>query len=340
MAMTTAGRTDGALGPRRAWALLLVLTTAFMLSQAFRTTAAIMAAPLAAEFGLSADALGLFAAAFHFAFGALQLLMGVGIDLHGLRRTVLVAFPLAIAGSVLCANAPGFGWLLLGQALIGIGSAPTFLVCTVFIARHFPAERFAALSGAAIGIGGVGMLLTGTPMAWLIDTVSWRAGFWALGGAGVLAWLAIARWVHEPMQPAAMAAAPRESMAEAWRGVATILRLPHTIGIVLMGLVSYASFVALRGLWLGPMLIDRHGFTLVESGNVALAMSAVSLVGAPLFGRLDPGPARRRRWIVVASLASAVMFATLALSRSASLDVLVSIAFGLVSGYMVLQCPT
>ena len=33
--------------------------------------------------------------------GAMQLFVGIGIDLHGVRRTVLTGFPLAIAGAAL-----------------------------------------------------------------------------------------------------------------------------------------------------------------------------------------------------------------------------------------------
>ena len=60
---------------RTAWFMLIALTTGFSMSQAFRTAAAIMAPPLAAEFALTPQQLGLFAAAFHFSFGALQLFM-------------------------------------------------------------------------------------------------------------------------------------------------------------------------------------------------------------------------------------------------------------------------
>ena len=139
--------------------MLFALVSAFALSQAFRSVAAIMATPLQADFGLDAKALGLFAGVFHFAFGAMQLFMGIGIDLHGVRRTVLTAFPVAIAGSVLSALAGSYSMLVLGQVLIGVGCAPAFLVCTVFIARHFPASRFAAVSGLTLGLGGIGMLL-------------------------------------------------------------------------------------------------------------------------------------------------------------------------------------
>jgi MFS family permease len=58
-----------------------------------------------------------------------------------------------------------------------VGCAPAFLACTVFIARHFPASRFAFLSGVGMGVGGLGLLLTGTPLAWLVQQWGWRSGF-------------------------------------------------------------------------------------------------------------------------------------------------------------------
>ncbi len=320
---------------RSLWVMLFALTTAFALSQAWRTVAAIMAAPLQADFHLSAQALGLFAAAFHFAFGAMQLVMGIGIDLHGVRRTLLAAFPLAIVGSVLSALAGSYGLLVFGQVLIGIGCAPAFLVCTVFIARHFPAGRFAAISGLTLGLGGIGMLLTGTPLAWLIQATSWRVGFAVLGGMAALAWGLIFWLVHEPTRAASTA--PKESVGEAIGKFGALFLLPHTLGIVLLAGVGYASFLALRGLWLGPLLMQRHGFSLVQSGNVALVMSVASLFGPPLFGRLDPGPAHRRRWIVGFTLLLAGLFAALALTHQALIDVAGPVLIGLLSGYMVLQ---
>ena len=326
---------------RPIWAMLFALTTAFALSQAYRTVATIMAAPLQADFYLSAQALGLFAGAFHFAFGAMQLFMGIGIDLHGVRRTVLTAFPLAIAGSALSALATNYPMLVAGQVLIGIGCAPAFLSCTVFIARHLPADRFTAISGLTLGLGGIGMLLTGTPLAWLIEVTSWRMGFWLLGALAVLAWGLVYALVHEPAPHQALAAVEqlrqRETLSQALVKFGALFLLPHTLGIVLLAAVCYASFISLRGLWLGPLLMERHGFSLVQSGHAALAMSVASLIGPPLFGRFDPGPKHRRRWIIGFTALLAALFTSLALVPNSAVDIGIAIAIGLLSGYMVLQ---
>ena len=325
---------------RSLWVMLFALTTAFTLSQAYRTVGAIMAAPLQNDFHLSAQALGVFAGAFHFAFGAMQLFMGIGIDLHGVRRTVLTAFPVAIAGSLLSALSQSYGLLVFGQVLIGIGCAPAFLACTVFIARHFPPQRFSAVAGITLGLSGVGMLLTGTPLAWLIEATSWRMGFVVLGSMGALAWLLIWRLVHEPetaASPTNQLNQPKESVREAIGKFGALFLLPHTWGIVLLASVGYASFISLRGLWLGPLLMERHGFSLVQSGNVAIAMSIASQISAPLFGRLDPGPLHRRRWLVGFTLLMATLFAVFAFTHNPWVDVAGPVAIGLLSGYLVLQ---
>lgn len=317
--------------------MLFALTTAFTLSQAYRTVGAIMAAPLQADFHINAQALGIFAGAFHFAFGAMQLFMGIGIDLHGVRRTVLTAFPIAIAGSLLSAVSHSYGLLVFGQVLIGIGCAPAFLVCTVFIARHFPPQRFAAVAGIVMGVSGVGMLLTGTPLAWLIQATSWRMGFVVLGGMGALAWLLIWRLVYEPAPLTAPGLRAQESAREAVAKFGALFLLPHTWGIVLLASVGYASFISLRGLWLGPLLMQRHDFSLVQSGNVAIVMSLASQISAPLFGRFDPGPLHRRRWLVGFTVLMAALFAVFAFTHNPVIDVVGPVSIGLLSGYIVLQ---
>lgn len=319
---------------RTAWLMLLVLISGFAMSQAFRTAAAVMAPPLQQAFGLTPQQLGLFAGAFHFAFGALQLFMGMGIDVYGTRRTVLAVFPLTIVGALVTATSDTYAGLIAGQVLTGIGCAPAFLACTVFIARRFPSGHYASVNGAALGIGSVGLLLTGTPLAWVIDSFSWRAGYFAMAACAVAAWLAILLLVKEELP---MRSADRPRVLDALRGYGELFRLPHTLGVIGLALFTYASFLSLRGLWLGPLLIDRYGFSLVQSGNVALAVSVVGMLAPPIFGRLDPGDATRRAWITGYTLACAAIFTLMAFRLPAAAEVALSIAIGFLSGYMVMQ---
>ena len=321
---------------RQLWVMLLALLSGFALSQAFRTITAILAQGLQQDFGISASSLGAFAGLFGLSFGVAQLLMGIGMDLYGLRRTVLCAFPLAALGAGLSAAAPSYGWLMLGQLMIGVGCSPAFLACTIFIARHFPAERFAFFSGVSMGIGGLGLLFTGTPLAWVVEVGGWRSGFALLSGLCALSWLLIFWRVHEPRSALGMPG-ERESWGQAFVRMAELLTLPHTWGMVVLGMSCYAAFLSLRGLWLGPLLMDRHGFSLVNSGHVALMVSLISLFSPAMFGRLDPGVLARRRWLAHLSLGMASLFVLLAGLHSVAANLATLLLMAALSGYGLLQ---
>jgi predicted MFS family arabinose efflux permease len=318
--------------------MLLALASGFTLSQSYRTLAAIMGPPVAGELSLSPQQLGLWAAAFHFSFGVMQLAMGVSLDMVGVRRTILWASPLSIVGAVVSSQATSYGQLMLGQMLIGTGCAPAFLVCTVFISHHFAASRFTALSGLVMSLSALGILATATPLAWLIEVSSWRWGFGVLAVGSVLAWGAIWYWVHEPAPSGAnVTHGPRPSPMQSLRELLGLFALPHTLGLVAYASVAYAGFITLRGLWLGPLMVERHGFSLVQSGNVALVMTLVSMVSPAAFGRLDPGGARRVRWLLVLACVAALLVGVMGLVKIAWVDIAMAVAYGLLSGYGVLQ---
>ena len=321
--------------PRHYWVMLLSLLSGFALSQAFRTITAILAQGLQQDFGISASSLGAFAGLFGLSFGVAQLMMGIGMDLYGLRRTVLSAFPLAAAGAAVSAAAPSYGWLMLGQLMIGVGCSPAFLACTIFIARHFPADRFAFFSGLSMGIGGLGLLFTGTPLAWVVEMSSWRSAFWLLSVLCALSWVLIFCKVHEPSLP--QSSAGRETWGQAFVRMAELLTLPHTWGMLVLGMSCYASFLSLRGLWIGPLLMERHGFTLVQCGHVALIVSLISLFTPAVFGRMDPGVMQRRKWLGNLSLVMAALFVALAVWSGVTVNVVILIAMAMLSGYGLLQ---
>ena len=207
-------------------------------------------------------------------------------------------------------------------------------MCTVFISRRFPIGRFAAVNGAALGIGSVGLLLTGTPLAWVIEQFSWRWGFAMLAVFAMVAWLAIIVFVHD-----GPSATPKQELqvGAALRGYGELFRLPHTMGIFLLALTTYSSFLTLRGLWLGPMLIDRHAFTLVQTCNVAIASSVNNKNATPKNNKLDPGERRRRMWIVACALVNAACFGAMAFGPGAAAEVALAMLVALLSGFGSLQ---
>jgi predicted MFS family arabinose efflux permease len=325
--------------------MLAVLVWAFALSNAFRTLPTIVATGLGADFALGTQQLGLFAALFHISFAAMQMPVGVALDRFGPRRTVAGLFAVAAGGALLAGAAQGYLMVIVGQLMIGAGCSPALMGAMVFIARHYSQQQFARISGVVIALGGLGMLITATPLAWVVEHGTWRTAFGLLGAlsasAAVLCWLLVDDGKNDSKtapDTQGEGGKSRETLASAMRGLVRVLREPQTLGILALGLVTYASALTLRGLWIVPLFRERHDLSLVQSGNVVLGVSLAMIVGPMIFGWLDPGPKRRRRVIVAAALVSAMVVAILAVGTgSAVLDTALAIVFGGTTSYYVLQ---
>jgi predicted MFS family arabinose efflux permease len=318
------------------WVMVAALTSIFAMSQAYRTLPAIVANAIEAEFHLSAQAIGFFAGAFHLSFGLMQLFVGVALDRYGPKWTVCVFFSLAIVGAILCAAAPSFTVLNAGQILLGIGSAPAFLAVLLFTAHAYPPNRFTSISGYAMSFGGLGMLATATPLAFVVQTWSWRASFVLLTIGSVLALAATFLLVRDRPPPPG---AKSQALAEAFKQAALLFKAPQSAGILVLGAITYSSLLALRGLWIVPLFVQRHHFTLVQTGNVVLILSVAMLFSPMIFGRIDPGIRWRRQVIIAGALVSAVLILILgwAAPRSSSADIALTVAIGLISGFIILQ---
>jgi MFS family permease len=315
--------------------MVAALTSIFAMSQAYRTLPAIVANAIDAEFHLSAQAIGFFAGAFHLSFGLMQLFVGVALDRYGPKWTVSVFFSVAVLGAILCAVAPNFSVLIAGQVLLGIGSAPAFLGVLLFIGQVYPPNRFTSISGYAMSFGGLGMLATATPLAFVVQTWSWRASFVLLALGSVLALVATFFLVRDKRR----AGASTETLGTAFKQATLLFKAPQTAGILVLGAITYSSMLALRGLWIVPLFVQRHHFTLVQAGNVVLVLSIAMLLSPMLFGRIDPGVRWRRQLIVAGALVSAALILALGWAgpRSPAFDIALTLAIGLVSGFIILQ---
>ncbi len=317
-------------------AQLIVLALGFGLSQAFRTVPTIMANGISSDLHVGPTQLALFGSAFHYTFAVMQIPVGIALDTFGPRRTVVTLSWLTLAGSLLGAFAPSLPTLIFAQALVGAGCAPALMASMVFISRHWPASRFASISGVVLAAGGGGLLVTSTPLAWVVETWSWRAGFLTLAVAWALVTV-VALLVLERDAPRKSANLLHD-VAQAFAGLRVVFVGRRAVALMSLGLVSYGATITIRGLWLVPMLVERHGLSLISAGNVALFVSIGMVVAPAIVGRLDPGDARRRWVIGILAYALGLTIVALAFSgeQPAWVDIALCVLFSVLSAYFVL----
>lgn len=317
-------------------AQLSLLTLAFALSQAFRTIPAITVNGIAAEIHAGPAALALFSGVFHWSFALMQIPVGLALDIFGVRRTMIALSGFAVLGGTICTLAPDMNLLFLGQALIGIGCAPAFMAAIVFTSRHWPAARFAAVSGLVLAIGSGGMILSATPLAWFIDRWTWRSGF-AVLTVMLLFTLFVSVFVLEKSTANSSRKLAAEIVA-GFYGLRTVLFGRRPIALLAIGFVSYGAVITIRGLWIVPMFVERHALTLLAAGNVALLVSVAMILGPAVAGHFDPGDRARPNAITVMAVLLAAAIGGLAVLDGISLwlDVALCVFLGLISGFFIL----
>lgn len=282
-----------------ALAAFAAFTAALLISQYYRTAMALMAPVLADEMGLTADRLGILAATYFLSFAAMQLPVGMLLDRFGPRRTAASLMAVAVAGCAAFAFASGFPALLLGQVLIGAGTAAGFTGGIVICARWFSARRAASMTGLMLGLGNLGGIVAATPLALALGSWGWRATTLAMGGA-ILAVAAVILAVVRDAPPGHPARTRKpEALRQILTGLGQVLRTAEVWRLMALAFVGFASVMVVRGLWGGPYLIDVHGLDPVASGNILLAMSLGVIAGAIGYGLLEQ-PFDRRRDIALA----------------------------------------
>jgi sugar phosphate permease len=183
------------------------------------------------------------------------------------------------------------------------------LMCPMTLAaKQMSAARFGLWSGIILSIGNVGMLLSSSPLAFVVEQWGWRAGFWISAGFGAV--VAVAVFALVPKQPPEHAddSLPLSQMAKVLRiGLSRPLR-----GLIALSLVSLAASLVLRGLWGGPWLMEVKGLGRIEAGNALGLFTLALIVGPLLIGILDRNIGHRREVLAATHSFVAVLLALMA----------------------------
>lgn len=288
-------------------------TAALLINQYYRTAMALMAPALAEELRLTADRLGVLAATYFLSFAAMQLPVGMMLDRFGPRRTAASLMGVAVIGCLVFATAAGYPQLVLGQALLGFGTAAGFTGGIVICARWYSAKRAATMTGLMLGLGNLGGILAATPLALALAAWGWRAVTLALAGVLSATALLILALVRDAPPDHAVHSRKPETLGQILAGLGQVLRTAEVWRLMALAFVGFASVMAVRGLWGGPYLIDVHAMDPVAAGNVLLAMSIGVIAGAIGYGLLEQPLDRRRGLALGGGGILSAAFAVLAL---------------------------
>ena len=170
----------------KAWAVFLLASANFFLSQFYRSTNAVIAPQLIRDLCLDTEDLGLLSAAFFYAFGLAQIPITVFLDRIGARR-MMTGFSLAgILGAFVFSWSDSLVMGIVGRALLGIGMACHLMGTLKLLTLWFDPLRFATLSGIVFSLGTLGNMAATSPFVVLVDWIGWREAFRVIAAVTLL----------------------------------------------------------------------------------------------------------------------------------------------------------
>jgi MFS family permease len=320
-----------AAASRAAVPLVATLISIYIVSQFLRNSIGVIAPNLAAELALSPAEIGLLSSTFFFVFAAVQIPVGVALDRFGPRLCLLAGAAITVAGTVVFAAAASPGALIVGRALLGLGTAGSLVASLAVYAQRFPPERFATLTGLQVGIGTVGTLLATAPLALSTATIGWRASFLGVGAFTLLAGLLVALVVRGDARPHGGHETLRESLA----GILAVMRTPSVGRLFAMNLVAYSTFGLVVGLWGAPYLTHIYGYSLEERGSFLLIPVLTQIAGSMLWGPMDRVVGSHKLPVLIGAGTTAAALGYLALAGALGPVMLVLwfAAFGFLSAF-------
>ena len=135
-------------------------------------------------------------------FSSLMLTTGDLGDLFGRRRMYTGGIVLFVLGSIACASAQSYVFLIGARSLQGIGAAAALPNSLAILRNAFPDARLRARAiGWWAGVSGLAVVAGPTLGGWLVGAFGWRSVFWINVPVGILGlWLTLG-FVSESSHP-------------------------------------------------------------------------------------------------------------------------------------------
>jgi predicted MFS family arabinose efflux permease len=289
-------------------AAMLILTGGHILANMLRTAPAVAIDLMSIDLGSTPQALAALTSAYHVFFALFQVPVGVALDRYSIRSVALVLLGGTVIGSVIAAFSTGPVSFFASQATLGIATSGVLMCPLTLAAKRLSPSQFGTWSGIILSVGNAGMLLSASPLAFVTDNWGWRTGYLLAAVAAIVIALLVVIIVPTDRPDSERRAIGSEMVAVLGLGLSKKMR-----GIVVLALVSLATPLVLRGLWMGPWLMDFKGLSRIDTGSV-LTLFTMALVIGPVFcGYLDRKIGNRQLILLCASLLASMLLLTMAL---------------------------
>ncbi len=246
---------------------------------------------------ISASQFSLLIAAYTMTAGVVGLLTAPFIDRYDRRMVLLVSYAGFLIGTYACAASHTATGLLLARGICGAFGGVSNATILAIVGDLVPTERRGAAMGIIMTAFSTAAAL-GVPFGlFLAQLFCWEAPFYLIVGIGLVVELLLMLWL--PHVRGHLVDGPPASL----KNFATLLSDPNAWrGLLLMVALVFGHFTIIP--FLSPHLVFNLGFPESHLALVYVVGGVLTVVSAPLIGRMSDRHGRIRVFTILAAVAA------------------------------------
>jgi len=229
---------------------------------------------IGADLGATTNAVQLSLLVFFLSSGLAQILVGPLSDMFGRKAPLYMSLVLFALGGIGSALAPTIEWLIVARFVQGLGAAAGMVVPRAIVRDLHTGNEAARLMSLLMLVFSVSPILAPLGGSIVIEAFGWRAVFWFVTGAALVA-IAMLAFTLKETRPAS--ARLESSIGGALAGYRLLLGDRNFLGLTFIGAFGMSSFFV----YLASssfILIDRYGLTPAQY-SIAFSINAVAFIG-------------------------------------------------------------
>lgn len=250
----------------------------FFYQYILRVAPGVMIHEIRQDFGLTADQFGTLGSFYLYAYGLLQIPLGIIVDRIGVRRTIIGSIILCLGGSTLMAYSHIFALAQLSRIMIGAGSASAFMCSLKIIADRLPPGSRGFLMGLTLTLGTVGALVAGKPLVYLLDAFGWRSAMLYTTIVGVF--ILIFAFIFLPKRPKGRPTLAQETVESVWLNVLSVIKNRQVMLYAFLAVGVYTPLSALADLWGTAFLMQKFSLPRAEAAHTAMMLYIGLAIGS------------------------------------------------------------
>ena len=265
-----------------------------------------MKTELMLEFNSTAAALGALSSCYLWAYGLMQIPVGLLIDKYGPRRLLTVASISCALGSFVFGSATTLGMAMLGRVLIGFGASFAVVGCTKIASIWFSPRRFALFVGLMVTVGMLGSAFGLSAVIPYVENIGWRNTMYHAAiisfVVSILLWFNVKdklpgrTWIGDAVAKRNVFKDILEvtSCSQAW------------IASIYAGLM-FVPTLAFGALWGTPYLVEAHGYSRADAGSLASLIFVGWACGGPIYGWFSDYIGKRNLPMAIANVTTLII---------------------------------